>query len=133
MGPFDNFRCDNCGACCQKLIVEATHLDAKREPRLYEIFTGDREKLRIGAHVISLYDLDKKQCPFLDERCHCSIYPTRPNECVDVEPGDAKCQQARNMAGLPLLKDTNGKEPSIEVLADSCEHYNLVMEELGIE
>ena len=114
------------------LIVEADYIDAQREPRLYEIFTGDRGKLRTGEHVVMLYDLDKRQCPFLNEACHCSIYHTRPNECVSVEPGDAKCQQARHMKGLPLLRDINGNEPSIAVLSDSCEDYDLCLEEIGI-
>lgn len=131
--PFENFRCDNCGACCQKLLVEADYIDVQREPRLYDIFTGDRSKLRNGEQVVMLYDLDKMQCPFLSDSCHCSIYSTRPNECVSIEPGDAKCQQARHMKGLPLLRDINGNEPSMDVLSDSCDDYDLCLEELGIE
>jgi len=131
--PFENFRCDNCGACCKVLIVEADFIDAQREPRLYEIFTGDKDKLREGEHCVHVYDVEKRQCHFLDENCHCSIYSTRPNECVSVEPGDAKCQQARHMKGLPLLRDVDGNEPSIELLSQSCEDYGLCLEEIGIE
>lgn len=131
--PFEKFRCDNCGACCKVLIVEADYLDVQREPRLYEIFTGDKLKLHDGEHAVMLYDLEKRQCPFLDESCHCSIYATRPNECVSVEPGDAKCQQARHMKGFPLLRDVDGNEPSIELLTQSCDDYDLCLEEIGIE
>lgn len=130
--PFEKFRCDNCGACCKTLIVEANYLDAMREPRLYEIFTGDKSDLRLGGHCVMLYDIEKKQCPFLDESCKCSIYLTRPNECVAVEPGDAKCQQARHMMGLPLLRDVDGNEPSIELLSQSCDDYDLCLEDLGV-
>lgn len=131
--PFEKFRCDNCGACCKTLIVEADYLDAMREPRLYEIFVGEKTDLRRGGHCIMLYDLETRQCPFLDESCHCSIYSTRPNECVAVEAGDAKCQQARHMMGLPLLRDVDGNEPSIELLSQSCNDYDLGLEDLGVE
>lgn len=69
--PFDNFACDNCGACCE---------------------------------------------------------PTRPFACVMVEPGDAKCQQARKKMGLPMLRDRDGNEPSREVLEASCEEYELSLD-----
>lgn len=131
--PFENFQCDNCGACCKTLIVEASYLDVQREPRLYDIFLGDREMLRQGLHAVHLYDRETRQCPFLDESCKCSIYDTRPNECVAVEAGDAKCQQARHMAGLPLLKDMDGNEPSIKLLEQSCEDYDITLDELGIK
>lgn len=129
--PFDNFDCDNCGACCNSLIVEAHDYDVRREPRLYQIFKGDRQKLRDGEHCIILYDSETKACPFLvtegddSSKRVCSIYETRPVACVMVEPGDAKCQQARRMKGLPLLKDRNGKEPSRSVLEASCDDYEL--------
>lgn len=131
--PFEKFKCDNCGACCKSLIVEADYLDVQREPRLYQIFTGDKAKLRSREHVVHLYDLETRQCPFLDESCKCEIYNTRPNECVLVEPGDAKCQQARYMQSLPLLRDVDGNEPSIELLLMSCEEYELCLEELGVK
>lgn len=131
--PFENFRCDNCGACCKQLIVEAGRIDAEREPKLYSIFTGDKAKLRTGEHCVMLWDSKRGCCPFLNESNHCDIYHTRPNECVAVEAGDAKCQQARYMQGLPLLRDIDGNEPSIAVLSDSCEDYGIDLEELGIE
>lgn len=132
--PFENFRCDNCGACCKLLLVEAGYIDAQREPRLYQIGKPvDKAKLRDGEHCIILWDNTKGGCPFLNESNHCDIYHTRPNECVAVEPGDAKCQQARYMQGLPLLRDVDGNEPSIELLSESCDYYDLCLEELGIE
>lgn len=130
--PFDNFACDNCGACCQSLIVEAYDYDARREPRLYQIDGRvDRQKLRDGEHCIMLYDVETKACPFLDgETKLCGIYATRPVACVMVEPGDAKCQQARKMRGLPMLRDRDENEPSREVLEASCEEYELDVDEV---
>ena len=130
--PFDNFMCDNCGACCETLIVEAHDYDARREPRLYQIGHGvDRNKLRDGEHCIMLYDTKTKACPFLDCQTKlCGIYATRPVACVMVEPGDAKCQQARKLKGFPLLRDRSGSEPSREVLEASCEDYELDIDEV---
>ena len=131
---FDNFDCDNCGACCRSLIVEAYDYDARREPRLYEIGRGrglDRQKLRDGEHCIMLYDPETKACPFLDGETNlCGIYATRPVACVMVEPGDAKCQQARKMNGLPFLRDSDGKEPTFEMLVASCDEYELDLSEV---
>jgi Fe-S-cluster containining protein len=131
--PFDNFECDHCGACCQSLIVEAHDYDVRREPRLYQIFKGDRQKLRDGEHCIMLYDSETKACPFLvpdGSKRVCSIYATRPVACVMVEPGDAKCQQARRINDLPLLRDRDGNEPAREMLEASCEDYDLDIDEV---
>ncbi len=129
---FDDFACDNCGACCSSLIVEAYDYDARREPRLFQIDSGlDRQKLRYGEQCIILYDTETKACPFLaSDTKLCGIYATRPVACVMVEPGDAKCQQARAMKGLPILRDKHGNEPSRQALEASCEEYDLDIEEI---
>ncbi len=123
---FEDFDCDKCGACCEALIIEADYCDAQREPKLYEISNVDRQKLREDEHCITLYDTETRSCPFLDgETKECGIYPTRPNVCVSVEAGDARCQQARIIKGLPLLQNRDGNLPSAELLAASCEEYEL--------
>jgi len=123
---FDKFECDKCGACCESLIVEAYDYDACREPKLYQISNVDRQELRGGEQCIVLYDINTRACPFLDsETKHCSIYATRPVVCVMVEAGDAKCQQARQTKGLPVLRDRDGNEPSRKLLVESCEDYGL--------
>ena len=124
---FDNFQCDQCGACCSSLIVEAFDYDARREPRLFQISPDiDREALRAGDACFILYDSETKACPFLDAQTKdCGIYATRPVACVMVEAGDAKCQQARRNKGLPLLRDKDGNEPTMEMLEESCEDYDL--------
>lgn len=126
--PFANFTCDQCGACCSRLIVMADGLDAMREPRLLDVYTGDRAKLRSGEASILLWSAETKACPFLCGGM-CSIYQTRPTECVGVEPGDAKCQQARWAAKLPMLVDRDGNPPAEELLRESCAHYELTYEE----
>ena len=125
--PFENYECDNCGACCKSLIVEADYNDAQREPRLYQIDPHiNKQELRAGNHSIKLYDSITHACPFLSPDSNlCGIYSTRPNECVSVEPGDAKCQQARRIKGLPLLHDKDGNRPCMFNLAESCELYGL--------
>ncbi len=131
--PFDNFECDKCGACCESLIVEAYDYDARREPKLYEISNIPRESLREQERCIILYDRQTRACPFLcGETKHCQIYDTRPVACVMVEPGDAKCQQARLKKNLPLLQDKNGKEPTADMLLESCYEYQLDPSEVGL-
>lgn len=47
-----------------------------------------------------------RPCTFLDGDNRCSIYPTRPNVCVGMLPGDRQCQDVRNAEGLPRLEPT---------------------------
>jgi len=49
-----------------------------------------------------------------------------------VEAGDAKCQQARRIKGLPFLRDRDGNEPSRELLLELCDEYELDPCELGM-
>ena len=137
--PIDlsRFECDQCGACCQALIVEAQWHDADREPRLYEIAGPGitRQELVDGEKCIMLWEPERNCCPFLtdDDGTHkCGIYPTRPLACVCVEAGDAKCQQARMMKGLPLLCDPDGNPPTEAELRASCDDYELDPEMLGL-
>lgn len=131
MPDFSNFECDLCGACCQTLIVEAGYVDALREPLLFSLNAKvTRDGLRRGEQCVVLYDLNTRRCPFLRDSYECAIYKTRPNCCVAVEAGDAKCQQARKAVGLPLLRDRDGREPARDVLAMSCRDYELPVEEV---
>ena len=130
--PFANFACDFCGACCRSLIIEADYVDAMREPRLYEIAADiDHAKFRAGQRCIVLWSTETHACPFLAPASDqpgqhlCGIYATRPQCCVAVEAGDAKCQQARELRKLPILCDRDGNPPSREVLDASAEEYEL--------
>jgi len=94
--------CENCGLCCEHLLVEADAVDVLREPRI--------ETARpLGKRAVSLSVLDAcwvlacpgKSCAFLTPQRRCGIYPTRPHACVAFLAGSGKCQQLRTEYGLP--------------------------------
>lgn len=99
--------CTDCGLCCQKLIIDIEHVDVVREPRLlpvvYLLDTGvekDSEweneyRLAFGA---------KRPCKLLGDDKRCTIYPTRPNCCVEFEVGGEHCNELRESRGLPLIE-----------------------------
>jgi Fe-S-cluster containining protein len=114
------YECDQCGACCTKLIVEIEELDVIREPRLI----GKAEPFRQPPGTC-LVDEDGEPaeeivpgygggamlacgathpCPMLGADNLCTIYPSRPNVCVSFQAGSDQCRQARGMAGLPPLE-----------------------------
>lgn len=99
--------CDCCGACCRgTLIVEAYWLDALREPRILGADVTGRH-----APLDDLLDETRcillaanAPCPFLGDDRRCTIYCTRPNDCVGMQADDEQCQEARRACGLgPLL------------------------------
>ena len=105
------YECDQCGACCEgSLIVQAEWIDVVREPRLIDADRHYQEHevdtvltmLEDGMRVVTL--ACGQACPFLSEGKTCSIYPSRPNDCVAMQAGDEQCQQARGEAGLSPLQ-----------------------------
>ena len=108
------YECDCCGACCKGyLIVEADELDLIREPRLIESDPDDTAKSYdqvladlqqgIGKVLVIACGTDFP-CKFLGADDRCTIYPTRPNDCVAMQAGDEQCQVARVAAGLSRLQ-----------------------------
>ncbi len=107
------YECDCCGACCKgHLIVEADELDLLREPRLIESDPYWAMKSHSQAFAELQGDVGKaliiacgaeRPCKFLGADDRCTIYPTRPNDCVAMQAGDEQCQMAREAAGLPPL------------------------------
>lgn len=105
------YECDRCGACCQgRLLVEADLVDLLREPRLKD---ADRHWAgRSFDEVVTALEesgrcvlvAGSRPCPFLDADNRCSIYATRPHDCVAMQAGDEQCQQVRQAAGLPPLE-----------------------------
>ena len=95
--------CDNCGLCCEELLVEATP---------WSMCCGSRESTwRRPIHNLSpqLSVLDAcwivagpgSPCPFLTPRKRCDIYPTRPERVVlPSRPGSPKCQELRKESGM---------------------------------
>jgi Fe-S-cluster containining protein len=89
--------------------VEAYEIDVLREPRLIADDPHYVDK-SLEEALCQLQDEFKcvlvaggKPCMFLDRDNRCSIYPTRPNECVAREAGDEQCQGARSEEGLEPL------------------------------
>jgi Fe-S-cluster containining protein len=131
------FHCDRCGACCSKLIVEADWLDCVREPRILALSQLSLDDLRDDSRCVLLWDRVQEHCPFLsksdDASCSCAIYPTRPNGCVACEPGGPKCQQARLLARLLVLRDVEDQPPDVDVWADDCEFDPEWLQEMSAE
>lgn len=117
------YECDQCGACCRKLIIEIEYVDILREPKLRDLkpfrmpeggFVDDDDEpitnpdpFMAGAMLACG---TTRPCPHdartVDGRSHCEIYPTRPTCCVGFEVGGRQCQEARVLAGLPQLSET---------------------------
>ena len=115
----ERYECDCCGACCRHLIVQAEWLDVAREPRLIQV---DRHYAHLSLHealdkleepgrAVTLACGPDHPCQFLGEDHRCTIYPTRPNDCVDMQAGDEQCQMARQRAGLPPLEPLPAAAP----------------------
>lgn len=98
----------DCGACCKgHLIVEVEDLDVLREPRLMDADPHHKGKtidtmLDDYGNGMAVIIALAKPCSFLEGN-RCGIYPTRPNCCVALQPGDEQCQDARAAEGLPPL------------------------------
>lgn len=102
-----NIECGRCGSCCRgTLIVEADWLDALREPRLLgadvtgrqptidDLFNDETRCIILAANA---------PCKFLGDDNLCTIYSTRPNDCVGMPAGDEQCLEARRACGLGSL------------------------------
>jgi Fe-S-cluster containining protein len=103
-------KCDRCGACCKgHLVVEAYEIDVLREPRLISADPHYADK-SLEEALSELQDEFKcvlvaggQACMFLDRSNRCSIYRTRPNDCVAMQAGDEQCQKSREAERLEPL------------------------------
>ena len=105
------FECDSCGACCKgNLLIECDEIDVLREPRLIDADrhhagkSVDQMVREITEDCMAVLLNCGHRCQFLGEDNRCGIYPTRPNCCVGMEPGDEQCQYSRRVEGLPPLQ-----------------------------
>jgi Fe-S-cluster containining protein len=88
-------------------------LDVLREQHLATADISDRTRgLSYDALMADLEQEGKclviaggDGCKFLRGNNLCAIYPTRPNVCVAMRPGEEQCQDARRKEGLPPLAD----------------------------
>jgi Fe-S-cluster containining protein len=117
---YGRYECDQCGACCKgTFIVEVDYLDARRDPRLLDQQIGSyrvtQRELEEEGKVALLACGHHQPCGCLGEDNRCTIYPTRPNACVDFEAGCQKCQDARAELGieplLPLIPTARSQVP----------------------
>ena len=92
--------CRRCGACCRKFLIEADWVDTAREPTIVEKCERMDGNGALHGHDVGWLVAwgDTIPCPFLGPDNLCAIYPTRPNECVALEPGSEQCQLARESA-----------------------------------
>lgn len=93
------YECDKCGACCS-MLIHLYPVDLLREPRLVEHSAPFREPSDEGEVAM----MWSSPCELLDDDGNCTIYPTRPSECVVFEAGGDDCQRMREEAGLEPLQ-----------------------------
>lgn len=100
------YECDQCGLCCERMIIEAEHYDALREPRIATNCRRLNRDMPFGGQLWMLAAGEASPCPFAsrDGDCHvCDIYPTRPHVCLTFPAGGSQCQEWRRNHGLPAL------------------------------
>jgi Fe-S-cluster containining protein len=103
------YECDKCAACCKALIIEISHLDVVREPKILPVVTllDGNGKIQYDSDWEKQYSLACGQaspCGLLGADNLCTIYLSRPNCCVGMQAGDDQCQMARGVMGLPWLE-----------------------------
>ena len=95
--PWSQVKCRQCGQCCRCLILDASHNDVIREPRIAErgnLMNG-RGELPADEWAWNLNGPDGT-CVFLDRKTNlCTIYDTRPDMCIGMPAGGCQCMSAR--------------------------------------
>jgi len=98
--------------------VDAFEIDVLREPR---IVTAD--PYYAGGSIEEAFRIlqDEYRCVllaggggpsvFLDPNNTCTIYATRPSECVAMQAGDEQCQEVREAEILPPLEPIDRSVP----------------------
>jgi Fe-S-cluster containining protein len=96
--------CQQCGACCASFRVSFYWAEAP-ERGLPDAIV---EKLNPHLACMAGTNQPAPHCRALEgavgQNVTCSVYSQRPSPCREVEPGDAKCNQARATHGLPPLE-----------------------------
>ena len=100
-----------CGLCCEYMIIEATALDARREPRIRERGSIIDEGGEIPPDQAGWYLNRGKGCVFFSRdsagRGVCEIYETRPLCCrlfnCDRDERAQEFRRAADFGGSPEL------------------------------
>jgi Fe-S-cluster containining protein len=105
-----SYDCTRCGACCQNpddnvaegyiyyLAIErgAPLLSDAKLVRRLVMYDGEKAPhLRLEANGRCLALRGK-----IGQKAVCSMYDVRPQGCRKLQPGDARCEQARRERGL---------------------------------
>ncbi|MBW1878734.1 MAG: YkgJ family cysteine cluster protein [Deltaproteobacteria bacterium] len=108
--------CDPCGACCREAFdsVPVTDEDAARLTNAEDLIRtqddGWRDLQRMpspagcGTWCVALRGTGNPKTPY-----RCVIYPNRPENCRDLEPGSTACNIARRRVGLSAWRP--GQQP----------------------
>lgn len=110
------YECDLCGACCRRVKVELSQADLDREPQLVPLARSCTVRLvytnaagqEVGGPVATrkalamVSDGPGESCRLLASN-RCSVHPTRPGACREVQAGGEHCQRERRREGLPPL------------------------------
>ena len=100
--------CQHCGACCAAFRVS--------------FYWGEAEALGLPAALTERRDAhhlcmkgtsqSSPHCAALTgavgQSVTCTVYAQRPSPCRDLQVGDAMCNRARALHGLPPLPGTTG-------------------------
>ena len=95
--------CQQCGACCAHFRVSFYRAEAPQRG------LPDSLTERVERHLASMAGTNRPE-----PRCHalrgqlgkqvaCLVYSARPSPCLEVQPGDEKCNKARAQHGLGPL------------------------------
>jgi uncharacterized protein len=100
MTPLTEKDCQTCGACCAHFRVSFYWQEAEQrglDPSILHQVTPWRVCMN-GTE--SLPCRCSQLQGTLGQEVTCRVYESRPTPCRDLQPGDAKCLQARAAHGL---------------------------------
>lgn len=95
--------CQQCGACCAHFRVSFYWVEAS----LRGLNDSDIEKVAPHLACMAGTNRPEPRCQALEgtigQRVACTLYAKRPSPCRELQPGDEKCNRARQRYGLSPL------------------------------
>jgi Fe-S-cluster containining protein len=98
--------CTSCGVCCATFRVSFYWAETDAHP---DGSVPAHLTIPITPHIVAMRGTEQRppRCVALEgepgQRVGCSIYPQRSSTCREFEAGDARCNEARQAFGLPLI------------------------------